>query len=49
MMIFFLFSQNYKDWEGMMIFFYKDSKSLLRCRHVDKDPVRGFEGSAKPG
>ena len=26
-----------------------DSKSLLRCRHVDEDPVHGFGGSAKPG
>ena len=26
-----------------------DSKSLLRCRHLDEDQVRGFEGSAKPG
>ena len=26
-----------------------DSKSSLRCLHVDEDPVRGFGGSAKPG
>ena len=26
-----------------------DSKSSLRCRHIDEDPVHGFGGSAKPG
>ena len=32
--------------DGGVSFF--DSKSLLRCRHVDEVPVRGFGGSAKP-
>ena len=33
--------------DGGVSFF--DSKSLLRCRHVDEVPVRGFGGSAKSG
>ena len=33
--------------DGGVSFF--DSKSTLRCRHVDEDPVCGFGGSAKPG
>src|SRR6185437_15268752 len=26
-----------------------ETKSSLRCRRLDEDPVRGFGGSAKPG
>ena len=33
--------------DGQGSFF--ESKSSLRCRHVDEDPVRGFGGSLKPG
>ena len=29
--------------------FFFDSKRSPRCRHVDADLIRGFEGSAKPG